>query len=67
MTDRATVAPPRRFRADRAMLDVERAARAYAALTHGNLSGEADHRREELRDRLLDALAKLDAARRFAA
>jgi hypothetical protein len=49
------------------LLAVERAARAYAALTHGNLSGDAYRRREEARDRLLDALSRLDVVRRKAA
>ena len=42
---------------------LETAARRYAAVTHGNLVGEAYRRREEARDQLLDALAQLDAAR----
>ena len=46
-----------------ALLRVESAARAYAAITHGNLSGEAYHRRDEARDRLLDALSSLDVIR----
>jgi hypothetical protein len=46
-----------------ALLAVERAARAYAKFTHGNLNGAAYRAREEARDELLDALATLDAAR----
>jgi hypothetical protein len=43
---------------------VERAARAYAAFTHGNIGPRDRYRaREEARDRLLDALARLDHAR----
>lgn len=45
---------------------VERAARAYSRYTHANLSGESYREREEARDRLLDALAELDAARGLA-
>lgn len=38
------------------------AARAYAAITHGNLGDRIRYRRrEEARDQLLDALARLDA------
>lgn len=46
-----------------ALLAVEREARAYAAMTHGNLAGSAYRAREEARERLLDALSVLDEAR----
>jgi hypothetical protein len=46
-----------------ALLAVERAARAYAEHSHGNLAGEHYRAREEARDQLLDALSRLDLAR----
>lgn len=46
------------------LLAVERAARRYAAFTHGNLGDQGRYRaREEAREALLDALSQLDAAR----
>lgn len=54
----------RRVLEERAVLRrVEREARAYARLTHGNLNGTRYREREEARDRLLDALAELDVVR----
>lgn len=47
-----------------ALLEVERAARRLAAFSHGNLNGDRYRAREEARDDLLDALARLDLARR---
>lgn len=61
MADPATVARPDLTEAQR---EVERAARRYAAFSHGNLGGSRYREREEARDDLLDALARLDAARR---
>jgi hypothetical protein len=46
-----------------ALLAVERAAREYAAHSHGNMVGEHYRAREEARDKLLDALSQLDAVR----
>ena len=69
--DRASVAPPgspltRRERD--ALRDVELRARRYAAFTHANLGDrERYRRREEAREELLDALARLDLIRREAA
>ena len=47
----------------RAIADVERLAREYAAFSHGNLNGDRYRAREEARDKLLDALARLDRIR----
>lgn len=47
----------------RALLEVERAARRLAAFSHGNLGGDRYRAREEARDDLLDALARLDHIR----
>lgn len=47
----------------RALVAVELAARGYATHTHGNLAGDAYRAREEDRDRLLDALSRLDSVR----
>lgn len=47
-----------------ALLDVERAARAYARHSHGNIGLRAAYlAREEAREQLRDALARLDVAR----
>lgn len=47
-----------------ALREVERAARAYARHSHGNLGPRTAYlAREEARDALLDALAQLDAVR----
>lgn len=55
---------PRPRETDRALADVERCAREYARFTHANLGDAARYRaREEARERLRDALARLDRAR----
>lgn len=45
------------------LIAVEKAARAYARHSHGNMVGAAYRAREEARDKLLDALSQLDVAR----
>lgn len=64
----AEPSPARRFLATarrelEALRAVEAAARAYAAISHGNLHGEAYRQREEAREQLRDALSHLDSAR----
>ncbi|HEX6620216.1 MAG TPA: hypothetical protein VF024_11185 [Solirubrobacteraceae bacterium] len=43
--------------------ELEEAARLYAAHSHANMVGDAYRAREAARERLLDALSEIDAAR----